>query len=1056
MGEEVAAASLPADRCVVHLFGHARLEIGGVEIVVRGPIKRGLLAMLALDLGRSVHADRLVDGLWNEGAEGDVVQSLRVHISQLRTFLDGEAPGSRQYIEGRYPLYRLSHQVTTDFARAAALRDRALDRLAHDPEAALRDLDAARRLVSDDPLAEVLHLPFAHFAVDPLRAFQLQLADDYAEVATATWGPGEAEGATEETGRATSMDERRWRLVTRLVDAPPALAAAGGPATPPEPNRLRGPSTSRASGAECGPATLPRDLVARAPAVFIGRQRERAILLDLHASVARDRHTRVVQIVGPGGIGKTALAATVARDLVEAGTAVRYASWSGPALAAHLPFVTAGLVTQPEHDQPQSNPPLGQEALAGEIIDRLRELDDCGVALILDDVDRLPSRYHSVIARLSECPDLAALVVLLHRPGPMDRALEDVLAPDARRIGLRPFSEGELDELSEALGEASAPAPGRHLPWVAGLLLAVPGDEKTDRIRDAVEQIATADRELVERLALAPGGLMLRTLQHGSGFAPVETLDRLRALVADGVVTELDGRPPRFVIAHDLIGEAVRRRAGPATGIERHAALHDALEATDAPLGERVQHAIAGADLLGDRADATMTAAAKLMVRTGAFVDAIALAEATHEAGVARTTPSRIVIEAGRTFAQAALGERTDAARRLLDLAQDAAAIEEWDIVATLMQWRARFGVADPRVGTLLESALAAVDVAEPRLRFEILWVLVFQTMFVNGRIVEASRLVDEMVGIANELRDPSMQVRALACSHWLQAVVGASTERLEALSDAIAEYAEETNDEQLIAGAHAGRVGNALRCHDLAGVDHHADVLRRARDPHTRWRSLLIDVMLQLDHLDLDGAEVTIGNASAFARERGLIIRGDESVAQAFVLSWARGTLDQFRTLLEVRDPASPGYVGWTAALALARLASGDDAGAVELGNELAGTVHAISDWDWYAFIAAALLSDVAFFTGSPGIARHVIEQLTPMSGRRVMLGLAVDLGPVDRYLALAHATLGAHDETRRLRDRARSQAGCELWTRRIERDERATGRIVPETDEAWIWIEG
>jgi hypothetical protein len=663
-----------------------------------------------------------------------------------------------------------------------------------------------------------------------------------------------------------------------------------------------------------------------------------------------------------------------------------------------------------------------------------------------------------VIARVVERPDIAALVVLLHRPGPMDRELERVLPPEAHRIGLRPFSESELRELDEALGDASAPVAGRDLPWVTGLLLAAPDDTNADGIFEAVEQVAAPDRQLVERLALAPGGLMLRAVQHGTGLSPLETLDRLRSLVARGLVTEIESSPPRFVIAHDLIGEAVRRRAGPATCIERSASLHDALEATGAPLGERVQHAVAGADVLGDRAVATITEAAKLLVRRGAFVDAIALAEATRAAGVAQAAPATIVINAARCFAQAALGERSDAAGRLLDLAQDAADIDEWDTVATLMQWRTRFGVADPVAGRLFESALAAVDQTEPRLRFEILWGLVFQTMYASGRVGEVRPLVDEMVEIADELRDPALRVRSLSCSHWLKALVPGDAhdlEALEALTDTITAYAEETNDEQLVAGAYAGHVGNALRRHDLAAADRHAEVLRRAREPHTRWRALLIDAMLRIDHLDLEAAETTIGDASRYAKERGLIIRGDESVAQAFVLSWAKGTLGQLRALLEARDPTAPGHRGWTAALALARLAAGDEAGAVALGAELAETTHTISNWDWYAFISAALLSDVAFFTGSTEIARHVVDQLTPMSGRRVMLGLAVDLGPVDRYLALAHATLGASGPVRELRDRARSQAGCELWSSRTERDEHATGQIVSTGDGAWTWID-
>ena len=90
-----------------------------------------------------------------------------------------------------------------------------------------------------------------------------------------------------------------------------------------------------------------------------------------------------------------------------------------------------------------------------------------------------------------------------------------------------------------------------------------------------------------------------------------------------------------------------------------------------------------------------------------------------------------------------------------------------------------------------------------------------------------------------------------------------------------------------------------------------------------------------------------------------------------------------------------------------------------------------------------------------SATIADHVIDQLTPLSGRRALLGLAVDLGPVDRYLALAHATVGDRHEMRRLREQARVQAGCELWSGRIDRDDAASGGIRPATGGAWSWIE-
>ena len=49
-----------------------------------------------------------------------------------------------------------------------------------------------------------------------MRAFQLQLAEDYSEVAEAVWG---VRDTATSRGPSTSMDERRWRLFTRLVDA---------------------------------------------------------------------------------------------------------------------------------------------------------------------------------------------------------------------------------------------------------------------------------------------------------------------------------------------------------------------------------------------------------------------------------------------------------------------------------------------------------------------------------------------------------------------------------------------------------------------------------------------------------------------------------------------------------------------------------------------------------------------------------------------------------------------------------------------------------------------
>ena len=79
---------MTAPTLVISLFGPLRVEVAGEPVELRGSKPPGVLAMLALDPGTPVHADRLVDGLWDHDATGDVHQSLRVHVSVIRRALD--------------------------------------------------------------------------------------------------------------------------------------------------------------------------------------------------------------------------------------------------------------------------------------------------------------------------------------------------------------------------------------------------------------------------------------------------------------------------------------------------------------------------------------------------------------------------------------------------------------------------------------------------------------------------------------------------------------------------------------------------------------------------------------------------------------------------------------------------------------------------------------------------------------------------------------------------------------------------------------------------------
>jgi DNA-binding SARP family transcriptional activator len=69
----------------VNVLGTLEVEdVDGRSILVRGMKQRGLLTLLAVNVGHVVSVDRLVDELWSEGLLGDVGNALQHHVSRLR------------------------------------------------------------------------------------------------------------------------------------------------------------------------------------------------------------------------------------------------------------------------------------------------------------------------------------------------------------------------------------------------------------------------------------------------------------------------------------------------------------------------------------------------------------------------------------------------------------------------------------------------------------------------------------------------------------------------------------------------------------------------------------------------------------------------------------------------------------------------------------------------------------------------------------------------------------------------------------------------------------
>ena len=68
----------------VRLFGQLEAVQEGVAVPVQGAKQRALLALLALQRGQPVSADRLIDALWGDGRAANPANALQAQIGQLR------------------------------------------------------------------------------------------------------------------------------------------------------------------------------------------------------------------------------------------------------------------------------------------------------------------------------------------------------------------------------------------------------------------------------------------------------------------------------------------------------------------------------------------------------------------------------------------------------------------------------------------------------------------------------------------------------------------------------------------------------------------------------------------------------------------------------------------------------------------------------------------------------------------------------------------------------------------------------------------------------------
>jgi predicted ATPase/DNA-binding SARP family transcriptional activator len=567
------------------------------DLTLGGARGRGVLAVLLLHANEAVSADRLVLALWGEDAPPTAVKALQVAVSRLRRVL----PDVLETTAGGYRVRVAPGELDLDrFERAAAAGRDSL--AAGIPARAAQQLREALAEWRGPALADLEGMPFAATDIARLEEERLEALEARIEADLAA---GRHAELAAELHALVAQHPWRERLRAHLMLA---LYRTGRQA-----EALAAYSAARTTlveelGIEPGPelrdlqaAILAHDPAlappgaARAPALprppeLFGREADLARLCD------QLRGSRLVTLVGPGGVGKTSLALAAAHRLAgEFADGARFVALAAVADPAELEGAVGRALAVPE-----------DVTIAAYLADR-------ELLLVLDNFEQLLAGARLVGGLLEAAPRLTVLMtsreatrLAAERASPLAPLADDDAADlfvDRARDHEPGFELDDsvreicarLDGLPLALELAAARigvlSPGElaarldhALPVLTGGARDAPERQHTLRatIDWSYELLDDAEREAFTRFAVFAAGATVPAAEEVTGAS----LDTLQSLVAKQLLRR---RGDRLVMLALVREYALERMAGDDPAHARLAAWCIALAEAEAP---RIRHSL--------------------------------------------------------------------------------------------------------------------------------------------------------------------------------------------------------------------------------------------------------------------------------------------------------------------------------------------------------------------------------------------------------------------------------------------------------------------------------